>query len=213
MNRTANKASRLPNGVRRPSASPPSPNGSNGDTPPASPPATDGRDPASGRFLPGWKGGPGNPFARRTAKLRLALLDVVDERRLRRIVRKLADLAEAGDVAACKVLLAYLIGKPAEVVDPDTLDQHELRLMLAETPSIRTLLTDVEDRIPADQAVQLVAGLLRDNPARIAGLLAAAQQKPARPRQLTEERLEQLLAAANMKTAGGHPGTTHEAFP
>jgi hypothetical protein len=157
MNRTANKASRLPIGVGCPSAPPPSPNGPNGDTLPASAPATDGRDPASGRFLPGWKGGPGNPFARRTAKLRSALLDAVDEDRLKRVVAKVVDMAEGGDLAAAKLLLSYTVGRPAPAVDPDALDLQELR-MLAEGPNIEQVLGLVK-RVAAGYAAQYVRGV------------------------------------------------------
>src|SRR5262249_23930096 len=43
------------------------------------------------------------------------------------VVRKLAELAQAGDVAAIKLFLAYTVGKPGPTVNPDTLDLEELR--------------------------------------------------------------------------------------
>jgi hypothetical protein len=86
-----------------------------------------GRD-ARGRFVAGNKGGPGNPFARQTARLRKALLAVVTDEDMQAIAAKLVELSRAGDVAAIKLLLAYVIGRPAEAVDPDTVDIHEFQL-------------------------------------------------------------------------------------
>lgn len=90
----------------------PSTNGDNGRT-------------AAGRFAPGNAGGPGNPFARRVASLRRAMLDAVSEADMAAIAAALVDKAKAGDVAAVKVLLPYLVGPVAPVVDPDRLDEHE----------------------------------------------------------------------------------------
>ncbi len=112
----------------------PSPNGSNGHAPPA----TDGRDPASGKFVKGWKGGPGNPAARAVAARRKALLDAVSPEDVGRVARKLCEQALAGDVAASKVLLSYVVGRPAEVPNPDTLDLQEFQL-LAQNPTIADL--------------------------------------------------------------------------
>ena len=53
----------------------------------------------------------------------------MDEGRLRRIAAALADRAEGGDLAACKLLLAYLIGRPGQAADPDRVDEHELSVV------------------------------------------------------------------------------------
>ena len=37
----------------------------------------DGRDPKTGRFAPGWKGGPGNPKVARMAEYQLAMQDAI----------------------------------------------------------------------------------------------------------------------------------------
>jgi hypothetical protein len=83
-----------------------------------------GRD-AQGRFAPGNAGGPGNPFARRTAELRREFLAEASGEDLRAVCRALLERAKGGDVAAAKVALGYLVGKPAKPVDPDTLDEQE----------------------------------------------------------------------------------------
>jgi hypothetical protein len=94
---------------------PPSNSGANGPT---------GRD-ARGRFAPGNKVARGNPFARRMARLRARALAAVSGPDLEAIVRQLVAAAQAGDVAAAKVLLPYLLGRPPEAVDPDRLLQPQ----------------------------------------------------------------------------------------
>lgn len=89
-------------------------------------PAKEGRD-ARGRFTAGNLGGPGNPFARRVAALRTALLKAVTEADIDAIARQLVEQAKAGDVPACKLLFAYVLGKPAPAPNPDDLDWQELQ--------------------------------------------------------------------------------------
>ena len=80
---------------------------------------------ANGRFAIGNGGGPGNPFARQTAALHKALLDKVTVEEIGAIADKLLELAKAGNLAAAKLLLQYVIGKPAQAVQPDNLDIEE----------------------------------------------------------------------------------------
>jgi hypothetical protein len=94
-----------------------------------------GRDPATGRFAAGWKGGSGNPHARQVAERRKALLAAVTAEDVAAIARKLCELAMAGDTAAAKIVLLYTIGRPAEAVNPDHLDLQEFRL-LGESPDV-----------------------------------------------------------------------------
>src|SRR6516165_9805122 len=90
------------------------------------PEAASGRD-GKGRFTRGNPGGPGNPFARRTAAARKAFCEAVSHQDLVEIARALKDRAKSGDVAAAKLVLAYVVGKPADVVEPDTLDLQEFQ--------------------------------------------------------------------------------------
>jgi len=95
-------------------------------TPPADPPSPyDERD-AAGRFAPGNKGGPGNPYARQSALLKRVFLEEGEPRRIRRIARKLLDLAEQGNVQAAKIVCNYCLGKPTPAVDADRVDLDEL---------------------------------------------------------------------------------------
>src|SRR5438105_11354112 len=86
--------------------------------------ADEGRD-ARGRFTKGNKGGPGNPFARKVAALRRTMVNFVSEDDLKHIVFVIKMRAESGDMAAAKLLLQYVIGKPTETVDPDRVDVDE----------------------------------------------------------------------------------------
>src|SRR5436309_2276894 len=86
-----------------------------------------GRD-AKGRFAPGNAGGPGNPFARQTAELRKVLLEVVTPEELRQVAFSLLLRAKTGNLAAIKLLFQYVLGKPAESVDPDRLEVQEWKL-------------------------------------------------------------------------------------
>jgi hypothetical protein len=103
------------------------------DAPPASPadaPPTSGRD-AYGRFAKGNRGGPGNPFARRTAGLRKAFCNALTQRQMRQLARSLHERALEGDTAAARLLLSYGVGRPGPAADPDTLDRHEVGVFAA----------------------------------------------------------------------------------
>jgi hypothetical protein len=104
----------------------PSTDGSNGDvtSPPASTPPPSGRE-SNGRFAKGNPGGSGNPFARQTAALRRELVESVTAEDIRQIAQRLLQQAKEGDVPSARLLFSYAIGRPAPVVDPDTLDQQE----------------------------------------------------------------------------------------
>jgi hypothetical protein len=94
--------------------------------PPTAAPAAsaNGRD-GQGRFAKGNGGGPGNPFARQTAALRKALLEAVTPEDITQMAHTLMIHAKQGDLGACKLLFSYVLGKPQQAVDPDTLDRHE----------------------------------------------------------------------------------------
>jgi hypothetical protein len=139
---------------RRPS---PSRNGDNGDVPIDAPPSLNGQNgrDGRGRFAKGNRGGPGNPFARRIAQLRRALLAAVSEDDVAAVTRRLLEQAKAGDVAAARVLLAYVIGQPAPPVDPDTLDLQEWEIY-RRTPVGDEEVTTLLDCVPVEVACALV---------------------------------------------------------
>lgn len=66
---------------------------------------------ASGRFLKGNPGGPGDPAAGRRERLRHELLRAVTPRDIGQIASVLIDQARAGELAAARLLFEYTIGK------------------------------------------------------------------------------------------------------
>jgi hypothetical protein len=100
--------------------------------PAPSPKGANGRD-AGGRFAVGWRGGPGNPFAKRVAKLRATLFRSVNPADLRDVVGALLTSAKGGDVPAARELLQRLLGPP-ESID-----------LLARIDALETKLNQISD--------------------------------------------------------------------
>jgi hypothetical protein len=113
-----------------------------------------GRD-ARGRFAPGNIGGPGNPFARKVAALRTALIAAVTDEDIRFIAAQLVVTARLGDMAAIKLLFQYVLGKPAAAVDPDMLDLQELDLY-RRAPSPQQAQEMSCERLPADAVADVL---------------------------------------------------------
>jgi len=74
-----------------------------------------------GRFLPGTRGGPGNPHVRWQAERRAALERAVTAEELGAIVARMKAQAIAGDADARRELLNRLLGRPAPVECADAL--------------------------------------------------------------------------------------------
>ncbi|MBY0524261.1 MAG: hypothetical protein K2R98_12725 [Gemmataceae bacterium] len=117
-----------------------------------------GRD-ARGRFTRGNRGGTGNPFARQVASLRAALVDAVNEQDISDIAASLLRAARDGNVAAAKLLLAYCVGKPAEMPDPDRLDVDEWNLVKEKSVPGGQMTTAVQ-RVPVQLASDFVVAAL-----------------------------------------------------
>jgi hypothetical protein len=113
-----------------------------------------GRD-ARGRFAPGNPGGPGNPFARQTAQLRKVLLEVVTPEEMRQVAFTLLLRAKTGNLPAIKLLLQYVIGKPAEGVDPDRLEVEEWKLAQESKVNVAEM-HDTVQQLPAETANVIV---------------------------------------------------------
>jgi hypothetical protein len=108
-----------------------------------------------GRFARGNKSGPGNPFARQSAALRQALMSAVTPQDIADVAAKLMEKAKQGDVSAAKLVLSYTLGKPTPAIDPDTLDQQELKTLADNHVSLDDLQCVVQ-RLP----VGMILGLL-----------------------------------------------------
>jgi hypothetical protein len=78
-----------------------------------------------GQFLPKSPGGPGNPYARRTAALRKAMQEAVSDDDIQAVTRALIEKAKKGDTAAARLVFQYALGKPQAAPDPDRMDLHE----------------------------------------------------------------------------------------
>jgi hypothetical protein len=83
----------------------------------------------NGRFARGNAGGPGNPFGRKVAQFRQALLSTITDDDIQRVGKLLLEMALARDVAAMKLFLQYAVGKPQVVVEPDRVDIDEWELV------------------------------------------------------------------------------------
>ena len=67
-----------------------------------------------GRFEQGNKYGMGNPFAKKTAQLRAALLSAITPDDMTVVIKILISKARDGDLVAVKELLDRAVGKPTE---------------------------------------------------------------------------------------------------
>lgn len=89
-----------------------------------------GRD-AKGRFVPGWKGGPGNPHAAAVGAWRSALAEAVTPEDIRQVTDKLVSEAKAGESWAVRELLDRCLGKPTHSVEVEATGQTWLTMLAA----------------------------------------------------------------------------------
>jgi len=75
-------------------------------------PSTNGRN-GSGQFANGNQHGKGNPLFGKVATLRSEALKSVTPATVKGLIKALIERAKAGDIAAAKLILPYLIGQPA----------------------------------------------------------------------------------------------------
>jgi hypothetical protein len=176
-----------------------------------SPTSTDGHD-ARGRFAKGNRGGPGNPFARQTAALRSALIAAVTEDDIQTIARQLVTQAKLGHLAAIKLLFAYVLGKPAEAVNPDTLDVQEWQLY-QQTPVTPEAMTTVLNSMHADLACTIVRTALPEmtqaQASHLAGQLdpepTPAAPPPTAPTKTAEDQASERPAPTDGASEASEP--------
>ena len=185
------------------------------DTPPSpSVNGSNGRD-QNGHFAKGNPGGPGNPFARRTAHLRRVLTAAVTDEDIEAIANALREKAKAGDVAAAKLLLAYSIGQPTPAVDPDTLDQQEwaiFRQVPVPPSEVERLLKDV----PIDFACDLARTLmphLADMVKKKAQPFFASTPEPSKKRRRRRKRRKTRACAVAPSVGTSRAHWTSDASP
>jgi hypothetical protein len=129
----------------------------------------DGARMIDGTFAKGNRIGRGNPVNRRMAELRRALVDATDPARVKAVGAKLAELAEAGDVAAARTWLDYVIGRPIQALELSGPDGEPLG---GDLDTLRTVIMSALDRHPAAK-VEVAAALMRlriaDGPDTVTG--------------------------------------------
>src|SRR5947209_5471471 len=121
---------------------------------PAANPEPAGRD-GKGRFAKGNSYGPGNPFARQVAALRSRLLARVTEGDVDAVADQLIKMAKEGDLAAIRLFLLYVVGKPAATPDPDTLDAQEIELFVRGSAN-QAVFAPIMKGLPADAALAVL---------------------------------------------------------
>lgn len=109
--------------------------------------AIEGKDPVTGRFLPGNKLAPGgNPNAKRVAALRQALIEAVTPQDIDDVIRGLIKSAKGGrceecgrggDVIAARELMDRCLGKPVELDLMERLQRLEELLAVLEDPGVQ----------------------------------------------------------------------------
>jgi hypothetical protein len=129
---------------------------------------------ATDHFAIGSPGGPGNPFARKTAALRAYLINHVTERDIQDILDILLLNAKGGHLPTIKFLFSYVLGKPKPVVEPDLLDLQEM-LMLQQAAQAPEALEELCGQLPLDFNVKLTRHAQTEN--------AAAAVRTADPQQ------------------------------
>ncbi len=116
-------------------------------------PTANGRD-TGGRFAKGNPGGPGNPFYRKQAEFRRAVLELFTPEDVMSLLRVMLALGRNGDVAAAKVFLEYVVGKPHKAPDPDREEHHDWQLS-AEALRLAGVAEQPENSVPAHLASEV----------------------------------------------------------
>jgi len=99
---------------------------------------------ANGRFLPGNKGGPGNPHAKRVAEWRGALVETITKEDIVDIVMVLVKYAKAGESWAVKEVLDRCYGKPQ--IDLTVRETGELKTYIFHNITEAEITGDVDTR-------------------------------------------------------------------
>ncbi len=82
----------------------------------------------NGTFAPGYKGGPGNPYAARVGQLRSMLIQAVGDNDFKDIIAALLKQAKDGDLPAIREVLDRLLGKPKTTIEVQKDGEEEEQL-------------------------------------------------------------------------------------
>lgn len=144
----------------------------NGDNGKAIAKAT-GKDPKTGRFQKGWRGGPGNPNNQKTADFRKVWREANTEADARRAIKILKEKAFSGEQWALLEYLHMMYGTPKQSIDATVVSDN--------ITTITSLLLD--DSTPrADMIARIISSRTAALPAEAAKLeQPASLPAPAEP--------------------------------
>jgi hypothetical protein len=145
---------------------------------------------------------PGNPFARKVAQLRAALVNFVTEDDMKHLCFVLKMRAEGGNMQAMKLLFQYVLGRPTQTVDPDRLDVDEWQKMQEKSRS-------------PEEATKILGGLPAQTVCEVTKVAwpCAVDQAFKQPLLAGLRVLDERDANANQPAAGSPPSTKRENGP
>jgi len=107
------------------------------------------KDPKTGKFLPGNRGGPGSPYKKKIGQFRRAVIEAVTPEDVQEVIDKLMGEAKAGKPWAVREFLDRVVGKPDQKlsVDADVSgdDVREAVNRLMSVRGVREALQAAED--------------------------------------------------------------------
>ena len=122
-----------------------------------------------GRFTPGNAIGKGNPGNRRQRELRAALIEAATPEKVKAVEEALYELAVGGDVAAAKVWLDHVVGKPVQAVELAGPDGQALGMEVVMTAVLAALAPYPEARLAVAARLKGVGRGHDDGPGDRAG--------------------------------------------
>jgi hypothetical protein len=174
---------------------------------------------ANGRFAPGNPGGPGNPFARKVAELRRAMVNSITDEDVKEIARVLKEKAKEGNAAAIKLLFQYALGKQGAATDPDRVHLDDWQL-LREESRMPAEMAGIVDGLPVELATKMTrtawSCMVETRLGRPAsGARAAAAERSASPAGIVPADIVDRLAlgglgAEMVSVLGGRAPSTND---
>jgi hypothetical protein len=167
---------------------------------------------AQGRFAAGNRGGPGNPFGRRLASMRQAILDCVSEADIQQVMRKLVELAACGNVAAAKLVLQYAVGKPQPAPEPDRVEIDEWNVQ-RDSSIDGDEFQAAADGYPAPMANFLAAGMAREKGPLVAQMIREQDAERAAEAREEAAELEMMRRAREERAKADRPSRAERNGP
>jgi hypothetical protein len=106
---------------------------------------SDGRDEVTGRFIKGWKGGPGNGLSKREHEIRQWFSDQATEEELVTNRARLVKDVQDGQPAATKIYWEYMMGKAMGLLAVDVTTPESGITLAAILRELKEILSDHPD--------------------------------------------------------------------